>query len=97
MARSYQYTAVYVLNRTGTSSVVGKTPYDLWFDKKATQNEKIDFFFDIIFPESDLNDMPIVDSSYLLVQPNAKCGTVQRSAVVKLSSISKNDIIRYCG
>lgn len=28
-------TAVYVLNRTGTSSVPGKTPYELWFNKKA--------------------------------------------------------------
>lgn len=26
-------TAVYVLNRTGSSSVVGATPYDLWFGK----------------------------------------------------------------
>lgn len=27
-------TAVYVLNRSGTSSVKGKTPYELWFNKK---------------------------------------------------------------
>lgn len=28
-------TAVYVLNRTGTSTVPGKTPYELWFNKRA--------------------------------------------------------------
>lgn len=32
--------ATYVLNRTGTSSVRGKTPYELWFGKPA---DKIDY------------------------------------------------------
>lgn len=29
-------TAVYILNRTGTSTVKGKTPYELWYDKQAS-------------------------------------------------------------
>lgn len=30
------HTAVYILNRTGTSSVPGKTPFELWHGKSAT-------------------------------------------------------------
>ena len=29
-------TSVYILNRTGTSLVKGKSPYELWFDKEVT-------------------------------------------------------------
>lgn len=31
-------TAVYILNRTGKSSVVGKSPYELWFGSEANVN-----------------------------------------------------------
>lgn len=30
--------AVFILNRTGTSSMVGKTPYELWYNKKPKFN-----------------------------------------------------------
>lgn len=33
------HTAVYVLNRTGTSSVLGKNPYELWHDQTANKLE----------------------------------------------------------
>lgn len=32
-------TAVYVINRTGTSTIKGKTPYELWFNKQPIVND----------------------------------------------------------
>lgn len=41
-------TAVYVLNRTGTSSVIGKTPFELWFGRPASI-ENLHVFGSVVF------------------------------------------------
>lgn len=42
-------TAVYVLNRTGTSSIVGKTPYELWFGKGVSSYDNFHVFGTHVF------------------------------------------------
>ncbi|KMQ86579.1 gag-pol polyprotein [Lasius niger] len=67
-------TAAYVLNRTGTNPVEGKTPYEAYFDKSINLNKfkifgsrnKVEYHRDVIFLPNKRNNIEEVEETICL-------------------------------
>ena len=60
-------TATFVLNRTGPTKIEGKTPYELWFNKKPSVDHLRIFGLSVMFMclmKSEENWMPKVKKEF---------------------------------